>query len=946
MDGKEIARQFKAAAWRSQEEIERFLLSAEDVPAAEIAKLLPLLADRSLAADPRAHRHRTAVFVRMVENSRDPALFVPVTRALKTLDPQGRVAVAAVLPKVNALAGHGELAALLRQQDSALRKVAAQVMRQLGGKSIFELAVDLLRDPDLPGRAEALEVAATVGGYHAIPALEQVVLSPRISEKVLALRFLGDVRLMARDVPRALQVIARALSDTNEQVAVQAVSAYGALCSEDELFEVLGPAFDSPNTAVVRAAVESVRRFDSPRAIEALERKFRMGPNPVRIAVLNVAENIGNDAVLPILAEALKHKQQAVRNRAADVLSTLSLNKRINLGRTLLWLLRSRDVNVRRIAVDLAKKVGDPMGELWPSLLGFLRDEDWWVRERVMDALVEMAGTQLTRHVVSYLQDPSDVVRRYAVDVLLRLKDPAALGVLVRSATGDGDWWVRERALEAIGKTGDPRAIPYVVDLLARQPELRVACLATLADLKAASAAPQIAALLSSEDADVRHASIECLSRLDDPSQAQAVSGCLADPEYRIRVAARAVLDRWRYEYRDDVAQGTRSSTVLDRLLTAAARAEGDDLIIAAGRVPYIKRLGQVAPLATTPFTPEQLRELLGPHLTAEQVQTLESRRDIDFSYEVKAEGLRFRANVFMQNTGLAAVFRVVKDNLLSIEQLGLPPVVQSFGDLKNGLVLVGGPTGSGKSTTLAAIIDYINRTNARHIITLEDPIEVVHTRKMSLVNQRELGTHTRSFSAALRAMLREDPNVILVGEMRDLATISFAVSAAETGHLVFGTLHTVSADTTVDRLINAFPPGQQAQVRAMLAESLRAVVCQHLLRRIDKPGRVAAVEIMINNDAISNLMRKGKAFQIPSIIATQRDSGMQTMDAELKRLVKDAVISADEAYMKANNKKDMEEFLAELAKTQGKAVAGAAAGPGVLPGAGVPLAAVAGGRS
>jgi twitching motility protein PilT len=304
----------------------------------------------------------------------------------------------------------------------------------------------------------------------------------------------------------------------------------------------------------------------------------------------------------------------------------------------------------------------------------------------------------------------------------------------------------------------------------------------------------------------------------------------------------------------------------------------------------------------------DTLKGLLWPHLNETQRTALKESRDIDFSYEVKREGLRFRANVFRQVCGLSAVFRIIKDRLLSIEKLGLPPIVQTFGDLKNGLVLVGGPTGAGKSTTLASIIDYINRTSARHIVSLEDPIEVMHAGKASLVNQREVGTHTRSFSHALRSVLREDPDVILVGEMRDLATISFAVTAAETGHLVFGTLHTVSADTSVDRLINAFPVGQQAQVRSMLAESVRAVVCQHLLRRVPGPGRVLAVEVMTNNDAISNLIRKGKCFQIPSIIATQREAGMQSMDGELRRLLADHVISPEEAYMKANSKKEFEE--------------------------------------
>ncbi|MCP4603223.1 MAG: PilT/PilU family type 4a pilus ATPase, partial [Proteobacteria bacterium] len=279
-------------------------------------------------------------------------------------------------------------------------------------------------------------------------------------------------------------------------------------------------------------------------------------------------------------------------------------------------------------------------------------------------------------------------------------------------------------------------------------------------------------------------------------------------------------------------------------------------------------------------------------------------------SYEIKSEGARFRVNVFQQNSGLGAVFRTIKGELPNLEQLGLPELVKSFGDLKYGLILVGGPTGSGKSTTLAALIDYINRTSDRHVISLEDPIEVVHGSKKGLVNQREVGTHTKTFANALRATLREDPDVILVGELRDLPTISFAVTAAETGHLVFGTLHTVSADKSIDRLINAYPSPEQPQVRTTLAENLRAVVCQYLIKRKDRTGRVLAAEVMLNTDAVANLIRKGKTYQIPSVVATSREQGMQLMDTELIRLYREGAISAEDAYMKANEKNEFEEIV------------------------------------
>jgi twitching motility protein PilT len=300
----------------------------------------------------------------------------------------------------------------------------------------------------------------------------------------------------------------------------------------------------------------------------------------------------------------------------------------------------------------------------------------------------------------------------------------------------------------------------------------------------------------------------------------------------------------------------------------------------------------------------DELASMLTSAMSGTQATDLAAGRDIDLSYAVKAYALRFRASIFRQATGLGAVFRHVRQTIPDIAALGLPPIIETFGDYPQGLVLIGGPTGSGKSTTLAALIDSINRRHNWHIVTIEDPVEVVHAQRESLVNQREVGTHARSFGTALRSTLRQDPDVILVGELRDLETIEFAVNAAETGHLVFGTVHTVSADSSIERLIHAFPGRQQYLIRSMLAESLEAVVCQQLLRRVDRPeARVVAAEVMINGDAIANLIRKEKTFQIASVIATHREEGMILMDQELERLVKQGVIDPDEALMKAVDK-------------------------------------------
>jgi twitching motility protein PilT len=300
------------------------------------------------------------------------------------------------------------------------------------------------------------------------------------------------------------------------------------------------------------------------------------------------------------------------------------------------------------------------------------------------------------------------------------------------------------------------------------------------------------------------------------------------------------------------------------------------------------------------PLTSEQTHAMIYDIMGDSQRKHFEEKSDIDFSMQV-GDIARFRVNVFRQNRGVGAVFRKIPTKIATLEELGMPPVLADLSRKEKGLVLVTGPTGSGKSTTLAAMINLINEELEGHILTVEDPIEFIHRSKKCLINQREVGPHTQSFNNALRAALREDPDIILVGELRDLETIQLALTAAETGHLVFGTLHTSSAPKTVDRIIDVFPPNQQAQIRAMFAESLQAVVTQTLCKKVGG-GRVAGLEIMLGNTAVRNLIREGKIHQLPSVLQTSQNVGMQTLEMHLRELVERGLISRETAIEKTGN--------------------------------------------
>lgn len=338
----------------------------------------------------------------------------------------------------------------------------------------------------------------------------------------------------------------------------------------------------------------------------------------------------------------------------------------------------------------------------------------------------------------------------------------------------------------------------------------------------------------------------------------------------------------------------------ISQLLTFAVKEGASDCHLSAGEPPMVRIHGDLKKLDHPPLSREAVHALVYDMMNDVQRKTFEEHRECDFSFAL-GDIARFRVNVFLQNRGLGAVFRTIPTEIIPLEKLGMPPIVRQLCDREKGLILVTGPTGSGKSTTQAAMIDYLNNTFEGHVITIEDPIEFVHKSKKCLINQRELGVHTLSFANALRSALREDPDVILIGEMRDLETIQLALTAAETGHLVLATLHTSSAPKTIDRIIDAFPPNQQAQVRAQLAETLEGVFTQMLVKK-RTGGLVAAVEVMVGTTAVRNLIREAKLHQIPGMMQASQKDGMQTMDMALIDLVNRGLVTKGEAQSRSMN--------------------------------------------
>jgi twitching motility protein PilT len=357
----------------------------------------------------------------------------------------------------------------------------------------------------------------------------------------------------------------------------------------------------------------------------------------------------------------------------------------------------------------------------------------------------------------------------------------------------------------------------------------------------------------------------------------------------------------------------------LDQFLKVIVEQGGSDLHIGEGEPPKMRKHGDVAPIREQPLERDETMSMLREVCGDRNWVTFEERGDLDFAYEMDAAS-RFRCNYLKQTHGFGAVFRLIPTKIATLEQLGIPAITKEFAHLRGGLVLVTGPTGSGKSTTLAALIDYINVNFSRHIVTIEEPIEFVHDNKRSIITQREIPAHSESFPVALKAALREDADIVLVGEMRDLETVSLALTAAETGLLVFGTLHTNNARKTVDRMVDVFPAPKQPQARAMLANSLRGVLAQLLVKKADGLGRVAVNEILIGNPAVSAIIREGATQKLQDVIVSGKGQGMQFMDDAIFALLQNRTINAHEAFMKAIDKNRFKQFLSAEEQSLGDA--------------------------
>ncbi len=559
--------------------------------------------------------------------------------------------------------------------------------------------------------------------------------------------------------------------------------------------------------------------------------------------------------------------------------------------------------------------------------LSFIKDLPGWVRERALDSLKSF-GDRLVDPIVELMGDPDREIKLLALGIGGTFEDERCVQPIV-GMLQDEDWWTRITAAETLGRIGDRRAVDALIKCLDDK-DVQWAAIESLAMIKDKRAIKPMARFLNHEADEVRMATVEALSAFEDPGVVKALQDRVKnDPSAEVQRRAieliREISDKTgstqdvkALEAMAAERARERSGGKLDDLLIKARQLQCSDVHIAVGLPPLFRTAGIIEPVEGEERLDEAAaKKVLCDILTEPQLQLLEKDQQIDFCYVIPNVG-RYRANIFIQRLGLGGVFRIIPGIVPTFRDVGLPDYLTAVTNNHQGLVVVSGPAGAGKSTTLAALVNLINERKRAHILSVEEPVEFVHTMKQSLVNQREVNKHTQSFANALRGALREDPDIIVIGDMRDPEVINMALEAAETGHLVIGTMNTTSAHKTIDRVIESFPPNEQDAVRLALSETLQLVICQRLLPRADQPGQVACFEILPCVQNVRTLIRDDKVYQLPGIMELGKTQGMRTADMSLEQLMDAGRITAEDAYIRAEKKETFEgmvsaQFLAEV---------------------------------
>jgi twitching motility protein PilT len=655
-----------------------------------------------------------------------------------------------------------------------------------------------------------------------------------------------------------------------------------------------------------------------PRSLPRWHRLARDPEKAVREKTLAVLAQRDPAGQVDLFVEQLPLVDYSTQQVLVDALTRAAAGQGAGFADRILPLMASGEAATRSVVLKILLGMPDRR-DVVRRYIVFSKSLAGWARDRALESMRAFEN-DLLEPTITLLQDPDQEIRASAMLVAQSFEDPrivpATIGLLK-----DPDWWIRITAAETLGRLKDPRGVLPLVEALS-DPETRWSAVEALGRIGDLRAVPALSELLQDPAPEVRIEVIQALSHFDHPQMLTFVRNVAKqDPSRGVRARAleiaREMAARKQTSLSDEealkqaalAARAGAGEPRLNALLVATRNNGASDLHLSVGQPPVLRLAADLVRAQGEPFTAEQTEALVREILSDAQWERLQREKQLDFCHYITTAG-RYRANVFVDQKGVNGVFRVIPERPPTIAEIGLPAHLVEIADYHQGLVIVCGPSGSGKSTTLAALVNLFNETRHDHVITMEDPVEFIHPFKSCLVNQREVGKDTRSFARALRAALREDPDVIVIGELRDTESVSLALTAAETGHIVLGTLNSTSAAKAVDRILSSFPADEQGQVRAALSESLKFVIAQRLLPAREPRKQVACFEVLRNTVAVANMIREEKTFQIPSAMQIGRSLGMQTFDDALRALLAGGRITGEAAYRAAQKKEEFEAFL------------------------------------
>ncbi|HXK10045.1 MAG TPA: PilT/PilU family type 4a pilus ATPase [Vicinamibacteria bacterium] len=655
-----------------------------------------------------------------------------------------------------------------------------------------------------------------------------------------------------------------------------------------------------------------------PRSLPRWHRLARDPDRAVREKALAVLAQRDPAGQVDLFVEQLPLVDYSTQQVLVDALTRAAAGQGPAFADRLLPLMASGEAGTRSVILKIL--LGMPnRREVVRRYIVFSKSLAGWARDRALESMRAFEN-DLLEPTMELLQDPDQEIRASAMLVAQSFDDPRIVPATI-TMLKDPDWWIRITAAETLGRLKDPRGVLPLVEALS-DPETRWSAVEALGRIGDLRAVPSLSELLQDPAPEVRIEVIQALSHFEHPQMLAFVRNVAKqDPSRGVRarafeitceMAARSktpLADADALKQAALAAKSGAGEPRLNALLVATRNNGASDLHLSVGQPPVLRLAADLVRAQGEPFTAEQTGAMVREILADAQWERLQKEKQLDFCHYIPTAG-RYRANVFVDQKGVNGVFRVIPERPPTIAEIGLPAHLSEIADYHQGLVIVCGPSGSGKSTTLAALVNLFNETRHDHVITMEDPVEFIHPFKSCLVNQREVGKDTQSFARALRAALREDPDVIVIGELRDTESVSLALTAAETGHIVLGTLNSTSAAKAVDRILSSFPAGEQGQVRAALSESLKFVVAQRLLPAKEPRKQVACFEVLRNTVAVANMIREEKTFQIPSAMQIGRTHGMQTFDDALRGLLAAGRITGEAAYRAAAKKEEFEAFL------------------------------------